>query len=59
MVIPFWLHRSHLYVVSTGSDEVFRYDLGPTGLSNPVVIWQAQRLDTDTHHVNSISRVEG
>ena len=51
--------QSHLYVVSTGSDEVFRYDLGPTGLSNPVVIWQASNLGTDTHHVNSIVEWKG
>lgn len=46
--------QNHLYVVSTGTDEVFRYDLGSFTLSNPVVIWQANNLGIDTHHVNSI-----
>jgi hypothetical protein len=49
----------YLYVVSTGTDEVFRYELGPAGVSNPSVIWRASNVGTDTHHVNSIIEWQG
>lgn len=48
-----------LYVVSTGTDTVLRYDLLPDGLSNPVVAWQASSEGRDTHHVNSIALWNG
>jgi hypothetical protein len=51
--------EEYLYVVSTGTDEIFRYDLGPKGVSNPVVIWRASDTTTDTHHVNSITGWDG
>jgi hypothetical protein len=38
---------------------VFRYDLGPPGLSNPIVVWQASNFETDTHHINSIAEWQG
>lgn len=48
-----------LYVVSTGTDAVLRYDLSPGGVSNPVVVWQASDEGRDTHHVNSIALWNG
>lgn len=51
--------REALYVVSTGTDSVIRYDLLPDGLSNPVVAWQATSEGRDTHHVNSIALWNG
>ncbi len=53
------VREGNLYVVSTGTDEVFRYDLAPMGVSNPVVIWRASNTSTDTHHVNSITEWNG
>lgn len=44
-----------LYVVSTGTDAVLRYDLSPGGVSNPVVAWQASDEGRDTHHINAIA----
>ena len=49
----------HLYVVSTGTDEVIRYHLAPKGLSDRQVVWRASLAGCDTHHVNSISSWEG
>jgi hypothetical protein len=48
-----------LYVVSTGTDEIFRYNLAPQGVSDPRVIWRATVSGTDTHHVNSITEWQG
>jgi hypothetical protein len=53
------VNEGYLYVVSTGTDEIFRYDLGPVGVSNSVVMWRASNTRTDTHHVNSITRWNG
>jgi len=44
----------HLYVVSTGTDEVIRYDILDKELNNPMVFWRASESGKDTHHVNSI-----
>ena len=46
--------NGYCYIVSTGTDEVIRYDLVPRGLINPQVVWQASSTKTDTHHINSI-----
>jgi hypothetical protein len=54
-----FIKDTNFYVVSTGSDKVFRYDLGPPGLSNPIVVWQASNFETDTHHINSIAEWQG
>lgn len=48
-----------LYLVSTGTDTVIRYDLSPEGLSNPAVAWQASGEGRDTHHINSIALWNG
>lgn len=45
---------THIFVVSTGTDEVVRYDLNTNGCSQPNVIWQATNKKCDTHHLNSI-----
>ena len=49
----------HLYVVSTGTDEVIRYRLVSKGLSDSRVVWRASRAGIDTHHVNSVAVWEG
>lgn len=48
-----------LYVVSSGTDAVIRYDLSPDGVSNPVVVWRASDEGRDTHHVNAIALWNG
>ena len=48
-----------LYVASTRTDSVVRYDLSPEGLANPVAVWQASGEGRDTHHVNSIAMWNG
>jgi hypothetical protein len=49
----------YLYVLSTGSDEVVRYELTENGIHDPQVIWRASVSDNDTHHVNSITDWQG
>ena len=48
-----------VFSVSTGTDEVIRYNLGPKSVRDPQVIWRATVSSTDTHHVNSITRWKG
>jgi uncharacterized protein DUF4915 len=48
-----------LYVVSTGTDEVIRYDLAAEGAINPRAVWRASPCGSDTHHVNSIADWNG
>ena len=48
-----------LFIVSTGTDEVIRYNLAPKRVSDPQVVWRATLSGTDTHHVNSITRWQG
>jgi hypothetical protein len=48
---------SKLYVVSTGSDEVITYDILSNGVANPKVFWRASASGTDTHHINSITKL--
>ena len=51
--------KDYLYVVSTGTDEVIRYDIEEDSLQNPQVIWRASDRKQDTHHINSIIEYEG
>ena len=48
-----------LYVVSTGTDEVVRYDIQEKTLENPQVFWRASDTKQDTHHINSIVEYHG
>lgn len=48
-----------MYVVSTGTDEILRYDLKGHRLENPEIVWRASRSGSDTHHVNSIVECGG
>jgi hypothetical protein len=43
-----------LYIVSTGTDEVLRYDISENALENPRIAWRASEAGRDTHHINSI-----
>ena len=47
-----------LYVVSTGTDEVFCYDISDNHITNSRVVWRASTSQVDTHHVNSITEVD-
>ncbi|MFQ5464944.1 MAG: DUF4915 domain-containing protein [Thermodesulfobacteriota bacterium] len=49
----------HLYVVSTGTDEVLRYELKGDGLKGAEVFWKASDENQDTHHLNSVLPVNG
>jgi hypothetical protein len=51
--------EGQLYVVSTGTDEVIRYDLAAEGAKNSQVVWSASPSGSDTHHVNSIADWQG
>jgi len=44
----------HLYIVSTGTDRVIRYELTSGGLKNATVVWQASSTGVDTHHISSL-----
>lgn len=48
-----------LYAVSTGSDEVLRYDLSGAEDQEPKTVWRASDARFDTHHVNSIAESDG
>jgi hypothetical protein len=48
---------NHIYIVSTGTDEVLRYTLGENEVRDPLVFWRASNSGTDTHHVNSIMEI--
>jgi hypothetical protein len=54
-----WVKPPYVYIVSTGTDEVLRYDLAPDGLLNPSVVWQANASGADAHHINSITDWKG
>lgn len=51
--------QDHLYVVSTGTDEVLCYKISNNAVHNPRVIWRASDAHTDTHHINSIVEKDG
>lgn len=50
-----------VYVVSTGTDNVIKYNLDIVNqrVFNPQIVWQASASDSDTHHVNSIVEKDG
>lgn len=45
----------YLYVTSTGSDELLRYELRDGGAECGDTIWRASDAGADTHHVNSVA----
>lgn len=52
--------ESGLYVVSTGTDEVIRYEISANyGFVNPKTVWHASDTRMDTHHINSIVQKDG
>lgn len=51
--------NDHLYVVSTGTDEVLCYDIKEQSIENPRIIWRASDTKSDTHHINSIAEKNG
>ena len=51
--------NGHLYVVSTGTDEILRYNISNDSINNSKIIWQASDAQKDTHHVNSIIEKDG
>ena len=46
-----------LYIISTGTDEVISYEINENSLIKPEVVWQASSIRKDTHHINSIIKV--
>ncbi len=52
-------HQGYLYVVSTGTEEVLRYQIAADRLFGPLVVWRAKTSGTETHHVNSITAWNG
>ncbi len=54
-----FVRMGQLYVVSTGTDQVLRYELARNGIKNPQVIWSASEAGRDTHHVNSVAEWNG
>jgi hypothetical protein len=46
-----------LYVISTGTDEIIRYDISNNKLENPKTFWRADDAGKDTHHINSIVKM--
>jgi hypothetical protein len=51
--------NDHLYVVSTGTDEILVYYILGDKLSQAQVVWRASSEQKDTHHVNSIVENNG
>jgi|GEM_PF-2511270 hypothetical protein len=51
--------NNQLFIVSTGTDEVVRYDYFDGGLSNRSIFWRASEAKSDTHHINSIAKNSG
>ncbi len=51
--------KKNIYVLSTGTDEVLRYDILENGVHNSQVIWRASEGQVDTHHINSITELNG
>lgn len=50
--------NQELYIVSTRTDEVIKYQFRDSQLTNPCVVWQASNNGKDTHHLNSISVIK-
>lgn len=51
--------NNQLFIVSTGTDEVIRYDIFDGGLNNINTFWRASESKLDTHHINSIAENNG
>ena len=51
--------KKNIYVLSTGTDEVLRYDILDDRVHNAQVIWRASDAQIDTHHINSITEMNG
>ena len=51
--------KKNIYVLSTGTDQVLRYDILEDGVHNSQVIWRASDAQIDTHHINSIIEMNG
>ncbi len=51
--------EKYLYVVSTGTDQVLRYEIGDNRLGPPCCIWEASQTHSDTHHINAILEMDG
>lgn len=49
----------YLYTVSTGTDEVIRYEITKTGLKKSEFIWKASDGKKENHHINSICEFDG
>jgi hypothetical protein len=47
--------QDSLLVVSTGTNQVFKYKISKNSLSKPTVYWQANIIGKDTEHLNSIA----
>ena len=53
------VNEEFLYIVSTGTDEIWRYQILSNALGQPERVWQANTTQTDTHHINSIAEYKG
>lgn len=53
------VHDGGLWVVSTGTDEVWRFPLDRDSIGAGEVVWRASPERHDTHHVNSLAIIDG
>ena len=49
----------YLYVISTGTDELIRYEITNKDIRNPKTIWKASDDKKENHHINSIFKFRG
>jgi hypothetical protein len=49
----------YLYTISTGTDEVVRYEITNKDLRNPETVWRAGDIKKENHHINSITKHRG
>ncbi len=49
----------YLYTISTGTDEVVRYEITNKELKTPEVVWRASDIKKENHHLNSITKYKG
>ncbi len=49
----------YFYIVSTGTDQVIRYEINDNRLVHPNCVWEASQENKDTHHMNSIVEMDG
>jgi hypothetical protein len=52
-------YEDMLYVVSTGTDEIFSYRLHGSEATDPRLVWSPSGASQDLHHVNSIAIADG